>query len=104
MPRSWYLGSEVHWVLSSTSSPKAAQALGCSLTPGLRISFGGVTCMAQAASEIRAMDTGFPTVVWPAYFGFGLVALWLFLVFCNPTNSVRFCFIIQHWLPNGCHY
>ena len=34
----------------AASSPKAAQALGCSLTPGLRISFGRVTCMARAAS------------------------------------------------------
>ena len=32
------------------SSPEAAQALGCSLTPGLWISFGRVTCMARAAS------------------------------------------------------
>ena len=32
------------------SSPEAAQVLGCSLTPGLRISFGRVTCMARAAS------------------------------------------------------
>ena len=31
-------------------SPKAAQALGCSLTTGLRISFGRVTCMAWAES------------------------------------------------------
>ena len=37
-------------VARSASSPKAAQALGCSLTPGLRILFGRVTCMAQAAS------------------------------------------------------
>ena len=37
-------------VARSASSFKAAQALGCSLTPGLRISFGLVTCMAQAAS------------------------------------------------------
>ena len=37
-------------VARSASSPKAAQALGCSLTPGLRISFGRVTCMAPAAS------------------------------------------------------
>ena len=35
-------------VARSTSSPKAAQALGCSLTPGLRA---------------RAVGTGFPTVV-----------------------------------------
>ena len=37
-------------VAHSASSPKAAQALGCSLTPSLRISFGRVTCMARAAS------------------------------------------------------
>ena len=36
-------------VARSASSPKAVQALGCSLTPGLRISFGRVTCMARAA-------------------------------------------------------
>ena len=37
-------------VARSASSPKAAQALGLSLTPGLRISFGPDTCMARAAS------------------------------------------------------
>ena len=37
-------------VARSASSPKTAQALGCSLTPGLRIPFGRVTCMARAAS------------------------------------------------------
>ena len=37
-------------VARSASSPKAAQALGCSLTPRLQISFGRVTCMARAAS------------------------------------------------------
>ena len=37
-------------VARSASSPKAAQALGCSLTPGLWISFRRVTCMARAAS------------------------------------------------------
>ena len=36
-------------VARSASSPEAAQALGCSLTPWLRISFGRVTCMARAA-------------------------------------------------------
>ena len=47
------LGTEVPrrlGVARSASSPKAAQALGCSLTPGLRISFGRITCMARAAS------------------------------------------------------
>ena len=37
-------------VARSASSSKAPLALGCSLTPGLRISFGRVTCMALAAS------------------------------------------------------
>ena len=41
------------------SSPKAAQALGCSLTPGLRISFGRVTCMARAASVPGLWTLGF---------------------------------------------
>ena len=33
-------------------NPKAAQALGCSLTPGVWILFGRVTCMARAASVL----------------------------------------------------
>ena len=37
-------------VARSASSPKAALALGCSFTPGIRISFGRVICMARAAS------------------------------------------------------
>ena len=37
-------------VARSASSPKAARALGCSYTPGLRTSFGRVTCMPRAAS------------------------------------------------------
>ena len=36
-------------VARSLSSPKTALALGCSPTPGLRISLGRVTCMARAA-------------------------------------------------------
>ena len=46
-------------VARSASSPKAAQALGCSLTPGLRISFGPVTCMARAASVPGLWTLGF---------------------------------------------
>ena len=46
-------------VARSASSPKAAQALGCSLTPGLRISFGRVTSMARAASVPRLWALGF---------------------------------------------
>ena len=46
-------------VARSASSPKAAQALACSLTPGLRISFGRVTCMARAASVPGLWALGF---------------------------------------------
>ena len=46
-------------VARSASSPKAAQALGCSLTPRLRISFGRVTCMALAASVPGLWTLGF---------------------------------------------
>ena len=47
-------------VACSASSPKAAQALGCSLTPSLRISFGRVSCMARAASVPGLWTLGFP--------------------------------------------
>ena len=46
-------------VARSASSPKAAQALGCSLTPGIRISFGRVTCIARAASVPGLWTLGF---------------------------------------------
>ena len=46
-------------VARSTSSPKAAQALGCSLSPGLRISFGRVTCMARGATVPELWTLGF---------------------------------------------
>ena len=46
-------------VARSASSPKAALALGCSLNPGLRISFGRVTCMARAASVPGLWALGF---------------------------------------------
>ena len=45
-------------VARSASSPNTAQALGCSLTPGLRISFGRVTCMARAASVPGLLTLG----------------------------------------------
>ena len=46
-------------VARSASSPNTAQALGCSLTPGLRILFGRVTCMARAASVPGLWTLGF---------------------------------------------
>ena len=46
-------------VARSASSSKAVQALGCSPTPGLRILFGRVTCMARAASVPGLWTRGF---------------------------------------------
>ena len=46
-------------VARSASSPKAAQALGCSIIPGLQISFGRVSCMARAASGPGLWTQGF---------------------------------------------
>ena len=74
-----FLGTRVprrFGVARSASSPKAAQALGCSLTPGLRISFGRVTCAAQAASVPGLWTPGFLLLcgvcVWVrVVFGFG---------------------------------
>ena len=42
-------------VAHSALSPNALQALGCRPTPGLRVTFGGVTCMARDAS-VRGCD------------------------------------------------
>ena len=46
-------------IARSASSPKAVRALGCSLTPGLRILFGRVSCMARAASVPGLWTLGF---------------------------------------------
>ena len=46
-------------VARSAWSPKGAQGLGCSLTPGLRIAFRRVTCMARAASVPGLWTLGF---------------------------------------------
>ena len=51
-------------VARPASSPKTTQALGCSLTPGLRMSFGRVRCMARAASVPGLCTLGFLFVVW----------------------------------------
>ena len=64
-------------VARSASSPKAAQALGCSLTLGLRISFGRFSCMARAASVPRLWTLGFPTVVWCYCLGLGCRWVWI---------------------------
>ena len=64
-------------VACSALSPKAAKALGCSVTPGLRISFGRVTCMARAALVPELWTLGFLLLcgvcVWVrVVFGLGL--------------------------------
>ena len=69
-------------VARSDSSPKAAQALGCSLTPGLRISFDRVTCMARAASVPGLWALGF---LLCAAFVFGS-GLRLGVGFVNPAS------------------
>ena len=46
-------------VACSASNPKAAQALECSLTPWVRLSFGRVTRMAWAASVPGLWTLGF---------------------------------------------
>ena len=67
-------------VARSASSPKAAQALGCSLTPGLRISFGRVTCMARAASV--------PGLWAPGFLLLACICVWVRVAvgcgFCEP--------------------
>ena len=86
-------------VARSASSPKAAQALGRSLTPRLQISFGRVTCMALAASVPGPWTLhGFPTVVWQLCLGLGFavtplilagvlgVCAWVWVLF-SPHHS-----------------
>ena len=46
-------------VARSASSPKAVQALGCSLTPGLQVMFRRVPCTARAASVPGLWTLGF---------------------------------------------
>ena len=70
-------------VARSASSPKAAQALGCSLTPGLRISFGRVTCMARAASVPGLRALRFATVV--RRLCLGPVCGWVWVLLTPPV-------------------
>ena len=105
-------------VARSASSPKAAQALGCSLTPGLRISFGRVTCMALGCLSARAVGTGFPTVglrLWlgpgcgwswvlftPARFGWGLGWVCLGSVFGVVPLLLAVCGVRGWALVSAC--
>ena len=72
-------------VARSASSPKAAQALGCSLTPGLRISFGRLTCMARAASV-------------PGLWALGFILSCGVCVWVRLAVGCGFCLPRQSWL------
>ena len=63
-------------VARSASSPKAAQALGCSLTPGLRTLWPG-QLHGKGCLSARAVDTGLPTVVWRLCSGSGCGWVWV---------------------------
>ena len=75
-------------VACSASSPTAAPALGCSLTPGLRISFGRVTCMARAASV-------------PGLWALGLLLLCGVCVWVRFAVGCGFCSPCQSWRGLG---
>ena len=66
-------------VARSASSPKAAQGLGCSLTPGLWISFGRVTCMARAASVPGLWGLAFLLLCGVCLLGPGCGWVWVLL-------------------------
>ena len=66
-------------VARSVSSPKAALALGCSLIPGLRVSFRPGHLHRTGCPSARAMDTGFPIVVRYLRLGLGSAVTPLFL-------------------------
>ena len=79
-------------VARSASSLKAAQALGCSLTPGLWISFGRATCMARAASVPGLWRLGFLTVVWHLCLGLRCA--------CAPPLLAGLCGVgVCAWAP-----
>ena len=77
---SWYLGSEV--LGCRTLRLESQSSAGLRMQPYPRAPdlvcpghLHGTGCLC-----VRAMDTGFPTVVWRACLGLGLALLWIFLV------------------------
>ena len=78
-------------VARSASSPKAAQALGCNLTPGLRISFGRVTCMARAASVPGLWTLGFVLLRGACVSVWVVVGFWFRLRPATPGLGVGAC-------------
>ena len=77
-------------VAHSASTPKASQALGCSLTPGLRVTFGQVTCMARATSVPGLWTFGFLLLCCVAL-GFGLCRYPAFLRRGDVCWGLIFC-------------
>ena len=71
-------------VAHSASSPKAAEALGCSLTPALRISFGPVTCMGLGWVCVGTV-CGFAPLFLPGVRG---VCGWAWALACTPPVLV----------------
>ena len=78
-------------VARSASSPKAAHALGCSLNPGVWISYGWVTCMARAASVPRLGTLGFLLLRGACVWVWVLVWLGFRLRPANPGWGVGLC-------------
>ena len=73
-------------VAPSNSSPKAAHALGRSLTFGTRVMFGRVTCMAQASLVLELRIVGFLMLC--------RVCLWVLVLplpCVSPPGSVPVC-------------
>ena len=78
-------------VARSASSFKAALALGCSLTPGLRISFGRVTCMARAASVPGLWTLGFLPLCGACVWVWVVLGLGFWLRPATPGWGVGVC-------------
>ena len=82
-------------VAHSASIPKAAQALGCSLTPGLRISFGRVTCMARAALMPGLWTLGFLLLCGACVGVWVVLGLGFRLRRATPGWGVRVCLCLR---------
>ena len=82
-------------VARSASSPEAAQALGCSLTPGLRISFGRVACMARAASVPGLWTLGFLLLCGVCVWVWVVLGLGFWLRHANPGWADGVCVCLR---------
>ena len=93
-------------VARSASSPKAALALGCSLTPGRRVTFSRVTCMTRAASVSGVWTLGFllscgarpwfcgsssPNISWFGFLVWYVFGLWFPPAFLRPWPRLAVC-------------